>query len=232
VPSYNTAVQEAKDDALIALYGERRGQPLDFAMIRDATLARATAQRLLQRSTAVLNQYEFTLGWRHLLLEPMDWGYITDATLGLVRAPVRIIEVSESPDGKIAVVAEDYPGGGSMVPGTIAGGASGGVGSAEHARVAGQRAAAGDLRGARQSREHVGARALDRRERRGSELGRLQCLDEYRRRRELSEGRVQPQGSIYGSLTAALAAWGAAPALDTTNRSRSRWSVAIRCSRA
>jgi hypothetical protein len=135
VPSYNTAVQEAKDDALIALYGERRGQPLDFAMIRDATLARATAQRLLQRSTAVLNQYEFTLGWRHLLLEPMDWGYITDATLGLVRAPVRVIEVSESPDGKIAVVAEDYPGGGSMVPGTIAGGSSGGVGSAPNTLV-------------------------------------------------------------------------------------------------
>jgi hypothetical protein len=215
VPSYNTSVQEAKDDALIALYGERRGQPLAFPMIRDDDLARATAQRMLQRGTAVLNQYEFRLGWRHVLLEPMDWGYITDAQLGLVQHPCASsrrarTSTARSPSSPRTIPAparSSRADGGRLL----------GRRHAEHLRRARIRRGAGDLRGARQPRVDVGRRALDRRHRRRSELGRLQCLDEYRRRHELPKIAVQPQGSRYGALTALLAAWGSAPTLDTTH---------------
>lgn len=218
VPSYNTSSQEAKDDALIALYGERRGQPIAFPMIRDDVLARATAQRLLQRGTAVLNQYEFTLGWRYLMLEPMDWGYITDATLGLVRAAVRIIEVSESPDGQIAVVAEDYPGGGSMVPGTIPGGSSGGGAGAPNTYVSPGSVlppvifeAPGSLASTSAAELWIAVTGAN------PNWGGCNVWMSTDGGASYKKVAVQPSGSCYGVLTGPLAAWGAEPALDTTN---------------
>jgi hypothetical protein len=214
--SYNTSVQEARDDALIALYGERRGQPAAFPMIRDDDLARATAQRLLQRGTAVLNQYEFRLGWRHVLLEPMDWGYITDAQLGLVQHAVRIIETSEDEYGTISVIAEDYPGAGGLVPGTVAGGASDGGGPNTYAAPGDVEApvifeAPGSLASTSAAELWIAVTGADPN---WGGCNVWMSTDGGSTYRKIA---VQPTGSRYGALTALLAAWGSAPTLDTTH---------------
>jgi hypothetical protein len=214
--SYNTSVQEARDDALIALYGERRGQPAAFPMIRDDDLARATAQRLLQRGTAVLNQYEFRLGWRHVLLEPMDWGTITDAQLGLVQHAVRIIETSEDEYGTISVIAEDYPGAGGLVPGTVAGGASDGGGPNTYADPDDVEApvifeAPGSLASTSAAELWIAVTGADPN---WGGCNVWMSTDGGSTYRKIA---VQPTGSRYGALTALLAAWGSAPTLDTTH---------------
>ena len=54
--------------------------------------------------------FKFKLGWRYCLLEPMDIVLITDATLGLDGAPVRITEIAEDDNGELTVTAEEIPG--------------------------------------------------------------------------------------------------------------------------
>lgn len=106
---YNVEIAEAKDQANIDTYGLRSAEVLRAHWICDASVARAVAQLLLQRALYIRNTYEFTLPWNFALLEPMDLVTLTDPTLGLVQTPVRITEVSESPDGELSFTAEDFP---------------------------------------------------------------------------------------------------------------------------
>jgi|GEM_PF-3320555 len=66
-----------------------------------------------QRSLGVRNTYTFRVDWRYLLLEPTDWGLITEPAIGLINAPVRIINFAEGADHTITLTAEDYPAGAS-----------------------------------------------------------------------------------------------------------------------
>jgi hypothetical protein len=107
--AYNIEIVEAKDQANIEKYGLRPRDPVKMHAICQPTVARRAAQLLLQRSLYVRNEYEFRLGWKYVLLEPMDLVTLTDAGLGLNRTPVRIISVEENTDGLLTVRAEDYP---------------------------------------------------------------------------------------------------------------------------
>lgn len=70
-------------------------------------IARHAAQLLLQRRLYVRNEYEFQLGWKYCLLEPMDIVTITDESLGLDQFPVRITRVEEDEDGLLTITAEE-----------------------------------------------------------------------------------------------------------------------------
>lgn len=54
--------------------------------------------------------YRFKLGWKYALLEPMDIVLLTDATLGLAEAAVRITQIEEDDNGELTVTAEEIPG--------------------------------------------------------------------------------------------------------------------------
>ena len=50
------------------------------------------------------------LGIRYALLEPMDIVLITDSTLGLAGAAVRITQIEEDDNGELTLTAEEIPG--------------------------------------------------------------------------------------------------------------------------
>jgi hypothetical protein len=72
-------VVEAKDQTSVDLYGLRPAPTLRFPAVKDAATARYIAQLQLQRELNVRNTYQFTLGMRYALLEPMDLVTLTDA---------------------------------------------------------------------------------------------------------------------------------------------------------
>ncbi|MGN6831668.1 phage tail protein [Neisseria sp. P0017.S007] len=106
---YNIAVAEVKDQANIEQYGLRPKDAVKMHGICDAKVANHVAQLLLQRALYVRNEYEFKLGWKYCLLEPMDLVTLTDEGLGLNKTPVRIIEIEEDEEGVLTVKAEDFP---------------------------------------------------------------------------------------------------------------------------
>lgn len=106
---YNIAVAEVKDQANIEQYGLRPKDAVKMHGICDAKVANHVAQLLLQRALYVRNEYEFKLGWKYCLLEPMDLVTLTDEDLGLDKTPVRIIEIEEDEEGVLTVKAEDFP---------------------------------------------------------------------------------------------------------------------------
>lgn len=106
---YNVAIAEVKDQANIEQYGLRPQDAVSMHGICDAKVAQKVAQQLLQRALYVRNEYEFKLGWKYCLLEPMDIVTLTDAGLGLDKTPVRITEIEEDEEGVLSVKAEDYP---------------------------------------------------------------------------------------------------------------------------
>ncbi|MGV0960106.1 MAG: phage tail protein [Limnohabitans sp.] len=107
--AYNIEIVEAKDQANIEKFGLRPRDPIKMHAICDAAVARRAAQLQLQRSLYVRNEYEFRLGWKYCLLEPMDLVTLTDEGLGLSKTPVRIIDVQEDAEGLLTIRAEDYP---------------------------------------------------------------------------------------------------------------------------
>jgi hypothetical protein len=106
---YNLAIAEATDLANIDLYGRRTQSPIAMHAICDQAVAVAVAQMVLQRTLYIRNTYEFTLGWRFCLLEPMDVVTITHTLLGLDHLQVRISEITEDPEGGLSVIAEEFP---------------------------------------------------------------------------------------------------------------------------
>jgi hypothetical protein len=70
-------------------------------------VANAIASDMLHRKLYLRNTYKFRVGWRHMLLEPMDVVSLTDSVSGLVQTPVRIIEVQEDAGGALTMTAED-----------------------------------------------------------------------------------------------------------------------------
>lgn len=106
---YNVAIAEVKDQANIEQYGLRPKEAVKMHGICDGKVAQKVAQQLLQRALYVRNEYEFKLGWKYCLLEPMDIVTLTDAGLGLDKTPVRITEIEEDEEGVLSIKAEDYP---------------------------------------------------------------------------------------------------------------------------
>lgn len=102
-------VAEASDQANVEAYGLRGADSVQLHMVTDPNVARDTAQRMLQRVLYVRNTYEFRLGPRHMLLEPVDLVTLTEPGLGLDKTPARIVSIEDNPDGTLDVVAEEWP---------------------------------------------------------------------------------------------------------------------------
>jgi len=107
--SYNTAIAEASDQASIDLYGLRRGTSSKARLITDPLyVGGIVAQLLLQRQLLYRNTYTFQLGWKYILLEPMELVQITDSRLGASALTVRITAVEEDDEGMLSITAEDF----------------------------------------------------------------------------------------------------------------------------
>jgi hypothetical protein len=107
--SYNSTVIEVSDQGAIDAYGQRAQGSINARSIVDPGYVGYTvAQLLLQRSLMYRNTYTFQLGWKYILLEPMDLIRITDARLGASGLTVRITAVEEDTEGTLTITAEDY----------------------------------------------------------------------------------------------------------------------------
>src|SRR5260370_25942898 len=90
---YNTAMVEAFDQAAIDLYGVRRESSLKARAIVDPiNVGPIVAQLLLQRALLFRNTYQFKLGWKYCLLEPMGLVQISASRLGVSALPRRVTE--------------------------------------------------------------------------------------------------------------------------------------------
>ena len=107
--NYNTAIAEAFDQGSIDLYGVRRNTSIKARLITDPLyIGGIVAQLLLQRQVLYRNTYIFRLGWKYILLEPMDLVQITDSRLGISALTVRITTVEEDDEGMLSITAEDF----------------------------------------------------------------------------------------------------------------------------
>lgn len=95
------------DQAAIEQFGSRPMDTIKAYEICDVAIASHAAQLLVQRKLYIRNEYQFSLGWQHVLLEPMDLVTVTEPGLKLDRRLVRLISVEEDDEGKLSVVAED-----------------------------------------------------------------------------------------------------------------------------
>ena len=108
--SYNPQIIAAFDQGTIDAYGLRTEPSIQAHEFTNPTSAAVSAQLMLQRRLYVRNTYKFKLGVRYALVEPMDIVLISDATLGLSAAAVRITQIEEDDNGELTVTAEEIPG--------------------------------------------------------------------------------------------------------------------------
>ncbi len=108
--SYNPQIIPVFDQGLIDQFGLRSEPAAQGHSFTNPTSATVSAQLMLQRKAYVRNSYRFKLGFRYSLLEPMDIVLLTDATLGLDGAAVRITQIDEDDNGELTVTAEEIPG--------------------------------------------------------------------------------------------------------------------------
>lgn len=105
---YNSAVVEATDQAMVDLFNRRTTGSEPGHLFCDTTVAKQSAQLLLQRQ-GVRNSYAFVLGPTAVWLDPMDLVTLTDTRMGLSSSDVqRIVSIEEQSDGTLHVTAEEY----------------------------------------------------------------------------------------------------------------------------
>ena len=107
---YNPQILPVWDQGLIDQYGLRSEPSVQAHEFTNPTSATISAQLQLQRKAYIRNTYKWKLGWRYSLLEPMDIVLLTDATLGLSAAAVRITQIDEDDNGELTITAEEIPG--------------------------------------------------------------------------------------------------------------------------
>lgn len=113
---FNIETVEAKDQADIEASELRTMTPVKMHALPDAETALFVAETIKQRSLYIPNEYEFTLGWRYVLLEPMDIVTLTCSRTMLDKTPVRVISWEENSDGDLTIIAEDFPIGTASAP--------------------------------------------------------------------------------------------------------------------
>ena len=106
--AYAVTPVEARDQAQIEMFGPRVGSTVSAHEVCDEfTVGPVVAQLILQRGLYVRAKYTFKLSWEFCLLDPMDVVSVTDDTLGLETASVRIISIEEDDNGLLTVIAEE-----------------------------------------------------------------------------------------------------------------------------
>lgn len=106
-PEYQATPVEARDQAMIEMFGLRVGSTITAHEICDMQVAQTVAQTILQRGLYVRNQFTFKLPAYCCLLDPMDVVTISDTPLGLAAVPVRLIDIAEDDDGVLTCIAEE-----------------------------------------------------------------------------------------------------------------------------
>jgi hypothetical protein len=107
--NYNSGPVTAFDQSMIDRFGLRVGSTITAHEICDLGVGQTAAQLILQRGLYIRNTYKFKLGEEFCLLEPMDLVQLTDISLGLNAATVRITEIEEDEAGLLTVIAEEFP---------------------------------------------------------------------------------------------------------------------------
>ncbi len=105
---YNTEPAEYKDQANILLYGIRTQEPLQAHEVCDGAVAQRVVFLRGQRLANERKTYDFSLGQKHMLLEPMDLVSLTYPALGYDHLPVRVVSTAEGKDGSIDVMVEEF----------------------------------------------------------------------------------------------------------------------------
>lgn len=112
---YNTEPLTEQDQASIDQYGYRPASAVDALGICRADVAAKTAHIQLKRNLYNRTQYQFRLGFEHILLEPMDIVTLTCKRGGtqyyqrLNLTPVRLLSIAEDADGYLDCTAEEMP---------------------------------------------------------------------------------------------------------------------------
>lgn len=105
--NYTNEIAEAKDQNAINSFGQRPSSTYSYHEITSPSVARQVGQILLQRQLYKRNTYKFKVGWKYILLEPMDVIGLTESTLGITNYLVRITDVEEAENGELTITAED-----------------------------------------------------------------------------------------------------------------------------
>jgi hypothetical protein len=106
---YNGDIAKTDDQNSVETYGLKPAPVIKAPFIKDPAVARFVAQLAVQRQVYIRNTYEFSLGFRYVLLEPMDLVTLTDSNLGLNQTTVRLTQVEEQEDGSFLCTAEEWP---------------------------------------------------------------------------------------------------------------------------
>lgn len=107
---YNIEPVKATDDPDIGLRGPRSADAVTMHFITQKEVGQFAAQSILQRQLYVPNQYEFTLTWRHCLLDSMDQMFLTEPDfLDLDHIPVRVVQIEEDESFNLKFTCEDCP---------------------------------------------------------------------------------------------------------------------------
>jgi hypothetical protein len=106
--NYNQVTIQQPEAASIALYGERKADPVVNNAVQDPSVARALLGIQTRRNQYGGDQWEFTLSARWSLLSPMDLITLTDTLQGLYGPPVRIKSYNEQKDGSFVGTAEPF----------------------------------------------------------------------------------------------------------------------------
>jgi hypothetical protein len=99
-----------QDDNAVATYGLRPEGQKDYSFLKTIPAANFAASVRLKRLVNIRKTYETKVsGIRYSFLEPMDMVTLTDASLGLVKTPARIIEISEDEKRVYTLKCEEFP---------------------------------------------------------------------------------------------------------------------------
>jgi Putative phage tail protein len=114
--NFNAAVVESKDQASIEDLGLRSADLRTAPFISNPSAGMRCVELMKNRLHYVRNTFQFSLSWEYVLLEPMDIVSLTQANLGLLQYPVRIMEIVENDDGTLQVTAEEFMEGAQWAP--------------------------------------------------------------------------------------------------------------------
>jgi hypothetical protein len=106
---FNANPVEAKDEALVELYGPRVdniGQGDEFTL---QTYANVSVQMQLRRQAAIRRTYTWRMGPMWGFLDPMDILQIPDPVNFTNQILVRIQSIEDDEDENLTIVAEEYP---------------------------------------------------------------------------------------------------------------------------
>ncbi len=113
---YNTAIEEFRDEADVALNGLRVASTVSLHSITTRPVAKTVAALLCLRNINIRSTFTFKVRADYSLLEPMDLVAINDSIGGIVNQLVRITEVNDDENDFFTITAEEMMVGPASAP--------------------------------------------------------------------------------------------------------------------